>query len=82
MLCLLNLCIQHDMNDMKYNPVRIMYDMRTEKWETIWYEWWTIFETIWKTLWYVQNANGVVLNDNENEKMLGPHALCMLMHGG
>ena len=23
---------------MKYNPVRIMHDMRTEKWEKIWYE--------------------------------------------
>ena len=52
-------------NDMKYNPVRIMYDMRTEKWETI-------CEMIWKTIWYVQNASGVVLNDNKNGKMLGP----------
>ena len=25
-------------NDMKYNPIRIMYDMWTEKWEMIWYE--------------------------------------------
>ena len=23
---------------MKYNPGRIMYDMRTEEWETIWYD--------------------------------------------
>ena len=60
---------------MKYNPVRIMYDLRIEGWETIWHEWWTIFETIWKMIWYVHNANGVVLNDNENEKMLGLHAL-------
>ena len=35
---------------------------------------------IWKTIWYVQNASGVVLNDNENTKILGPHALCVLMH--
>ena len=63
-------------NDMKYNLVSIMYDMRSEKWKTIWDEWWTIFETIW----YVQNAKTVVLNDNENGKILGPHALCVLMH--
>ena len=64
MLCLLN-CMYtvwyewHEItiNDMKYNPARIMYDMRTEKWETIWYEWWTICELIWKTIWYVQNAS-------------------------
>ena len=65
-------------NDMKYNPVRIMYDMRIEEWEIIWYEWWTISETIW----YVQNASGVVLNSNENGKILGPHALCVLMYRG
>ena len=52
-----------------------MYDMRTEEWETIWYEWCAICEMIWKTIWNVQNASGVVLNDNENGKMLGPHAL-------
>ena len=69
-------------NDMKYNPVRIMYDLRTEEWETIWYEWWTISETIWKMIWYVHNASGVVLKDNENGKVLGPHALCVLMHLG
>ena len=59
-----------------------MYDMRTKEWETIWYEWWTISEMIWKTIWYVQNASGVVLNDNENGKMLAPHALCVFMHWG
>ena len=83
MLCLLN-CVYttwyewHEVtiNDMKYNPVSIMYDMRTKEWEKIWYEWWTISEMIW----YVQNAKRVVLNDNENGKMLGPHALCVLMH--
>ena len=26
-------------------------------------------------IWDVRNASGVVLNDNENEKMLGFHAL-------
>ena len=26
-------------------------------------------------IWDVRNASGVVLNDNENEKMLGLHAL-------
>ena len=85
MLCLLN-CVYttwyewHEItiNDMKYNLHRIMYDMRTEEWETIWYEWWTICEMIW----YVQNASKVVLNDNENGTMLGPHALCVLIHWG
>ena len=89
MLCLLN-CVYttwyewHEItiNNMKYNLVRIMYDMRTEERETIWYEWWTICEMIWKMIQYVQNASGVVLNDNENGKMLGPHALCVLMHWG
>ena len=28
-----------------------------------------------KMIWYVWNASEVVLNDNENGKMLGPHAL-------
>ena len=87
MLCLLN-CVYtawyewHEItiNDMKYNPDRIMYDMKTEEWETIWYEWWMICEMIWKMIWYVQNASGVVSNDNENGKMLGPHALSVLMH--
>ena len=37
-------------NGMKYNPVRIIYDSRTEEWETICYEWWTISETYEK--WY------------------------------
>ena len=37
-------------NDMKYNLDRIMYDMRTEEWETIWYEWWMICEMIWKMI--------------------------------
>ena len=69
-------------NDMKYNPVRIIYDLRIEGWETIWHEWWTISETIWKMIWYVHNVSGVVLKDNENEKVLGPHALCVLMHLG
>ena len=69
-------------NGMKYNPVRIMYDLRTEKWETIWQEWWTVSETIWKMIRYVHNASGVVLKDNENVKVLGPHALCVLMHLG
>ena len=42
-----------------------------------WKIWQTIWETIWKTIWYVRNASGVVLNDNTNGKMLGPHAsLC------
>ena len=26
-------------------------------------------------IWYVWNTSGVVLNDNENGKMLGPHVL-------
>ena len=69
-------------NSMKYNPVRIMYDLRTKKWETIWYEWWTISETIWKMIWYVHNTSRVVVNDNENGKILGRHALCVLMHWG
>jgi len=34
-----------------------------------------ICEMIWETVWYVWNASGVELNDNENGKMLGPHAL-------
>ena len=51
-------------NDMN-NPVRIMYDLRTEEWETIWHEWWMTPETIWKMIWYVHNASGVVLKDNE-----------------
>ena len=88
-LCLLN-CVYttwyewHEItiNDMKYNPVRIMYDMRTKERETIWYEYWTIGEMIWKMIQYVQNASWVVLNDNENRKMLGPHTLCVLMHWG
>ena len=67
---------------MKYNPVRIMYDLRIEGWETIWHEWWTIFETILKMIWYVHNASGVVLKDNENGKVLGPHALCVLIAFG
>ena len=67
-------------NIMKYNPIRIMYDLRTEEWEMIWHEWWTISETIWKMIWYVHNASRVVLKDNENGKVLGPHALCVLMH--
>ena len=29
-------------NDVKYNPTRIMYDMRIENFEMIWYEWKTI----------------------------------------
>ena len=40
MLCLLNCvytawyeCYEITINGMKYNPVRIMYDMRNEKWE-------------------------------------------------
>ena len=68
-------------NGMKYNPVRIMYDLRIEEWETIWHEWWTISETIWKMIWYIHNASRVVLKDNENGKVLGP-ALCVLMHLG
>ena len=67
---------------MKYNPVRIMYDLRTEEWETICYKWWTISETIWKMIWYVHNASGVVLKNNEKRKVLGPHALCVLVHLG
>ena len=31
---------------------------------------------------YVWNASGVVLNDNKNGKILGPHALRVLMHWG
>ena len=27
---------------MKYNPIKIMYDMRNEKWEMIRYEWKTV----------------------------------------
>ena len=69
-------------NDMKYNPVRIMYDLRIEGWETTWHELWTISETIWNMIWYVHNASGVVLKDNENGKVLGPHASCVLMHLG
>ena len=69
-------------NGMKYNPIRIMYDLRTEEEKTIWHEWWTISKTIWKMIWYVHNASGVVLNDNANGKILGPHALCVPMHLG
>ena len=36
--------------------------------DMIWYEWWTICEMIQRTIWYVQNASGVLLNDNENGK--------------
>ena len=36
---------------------------------------WKIWEKIWKMIWYEEDASGIVLNDNENEKMLGPHAL-------
>ena len=83
-ICLLN-CVHtawyewHEItiNDMKYNPIRIMYDLKIEEWETIWYEWWTISETIWKMIWYGHNASGVVLKDNENGKVLEPHALCV-----
>ena len=28
-----------------------------------------------KNIWYVRNAGRVILNDNKNEKMLGPHIL-------
>ena len=49
MLCLLN-CMYttwyewHEItiNSMKYNPVKIMHDMRIEKRKIIWYEWKTI----------------------------------------
>ena len=34
-----------------------------------------VCEMIWKMVWFVQNTSGVVLNDNENGKILGPHAL-------
>ena len=30
---------------------------------------------LWEMIWYEEDASGVVLNDNENEKNLGPHAL-------
>ena len=66
-------------NDMKYNPVRIMYDLRTKKWETIWYEWWKISETIWKMIWYVLNASEVVLKDNEIVEVVGTSCI-MCVH--
>ena len=31
-------------------------------------------DMIWKMIWYVHNASKVVLKDNENEKVLEPHA--------
>ena len=67
-----------------YGMICIWWNVMLKAWDvrlcllncvyTAWYEWWKICEMIWKMIWYVQNASGVVLNDNENGKMLGPHA--------
>jgi len=66
MLCLLNCvytawyeCHEITINGMRYNPVRIMYDM------------------IW-----TKNFGEVIFNNVENEKILGPHAFCVLVHLG
>ena len=74
MLCFLNCmytaCYKwHDItiNKMKYNPVRIMHDMRTEKWEKIWHECKTIaglylimskMENYWDLMYYVCSCIG------------------------
>ena len=30
----------------------------------------------------MKNDSGVIFNNVENGKIMGPHALCVLMHGG
>ena len=42
----------------------------------------TTCEMIFKMIWYLWNASRVILNNNDNGKILGPHAICVLMPGG
>ena len=51
----------------EYNPVRIMHEMRSEKWEMVWYEWKTIarlylimlkMEKYWDLMHYVCSCIG------------------------
>ena len=60
---------------MKYNSVRFMYDMRTGKMrnDMIW-----MISDMWNDMICTERW-GVIFNNDENRKILRPHA-CVLMH--
>ena len=90
MLCLLNCvytawyeCYEITINGMKYNPVRIMYDMRNEKWEMIWYGWKTVtlfsFHIEWKSSPTLKGLKSATLKVERTENSQGSSILYALL---